>query len=348
MLRRLYFVFLLLLSGAMHAAVAVELVANHPTQHVVVKGDTLWDISGRFLQNPWEWPKIWHANSQIKNPHLIYPGDVITLVYRDGQPMLELSRGHGSTSAKLSPSVREIQLANAISTVPFDAISPFLSRPEIVGAEILPAAPYVVANADDRVLSASGDIVYVRSLDEDAMANYSVFRPGKEYRDYETNEILGYEALYSGSAEVLEIGDPATLELNNTRREVVVGDRLLPLSDEGYNVNFFPKHLQEELDGHIISVPGGVSQVGQYTVVAIDRGSNDYLEVGHLLSVYKSGKTIRDEVTEQRGDVVTLPDEYAGVAMVFKVFEGISYAILMEAKVSVEVGDKVIGLEYDE
>lgn len=345
MLHRFCFALFLLLSSAMQVAAAIELNANHPAQHIVVKGDTLWDISGRFLQNPWEWPKIWHANSQIKNPHLIYPGDVITLVYRDGQPMLELSRGQGSSTVKLSPGVREIQLDNAISTVPFDAISPFLSRPEIVGAEILPSAPYVVASADDRVLSAAGDIVYVRSLDEDAMEIYSIFRPGKAYLDYETKEILGYEALYSGEAEVLEIGDPATLELNNTSREVIVGDRLLEIEDEGYDVNFFPKNLQEELEGHIISVPGGVSQVGQYTVVAIDRGSNDYLEVGHLLSVYKAGKTIRDLVSEQRGDMVTLPDEYAGVAMIFKVFEGISYAILMEAQVSVEVGDKVRGLE---
>ena len=343
MLRRLCFALFLLLSTAMQTAVAVELNANHPMQHVVVKGDTLWDISGRFLQNPWEWPKIWHANSQIKNPHLIYPGDVISLVYRDGQAMLELSRG--PSSVKLSPGARATPLDKAISTIPLSAIEAFLTQPQIVGAEVLPMAPYVVATVDDRVLAAAGDIVYVRSLDEDAMANYSVFRPGKTYVDYETKQLLGYEALYGGNATVLEIGDPATLELNNSTREVKVGDRLLAIEDEGYEVNFFPKTLREELDGHIISVAGGVTYVGQHQVVAIDRGSNDYLEEGHLLSVYKAGKTIRDDVTEQRGDVVTLPDEYAGVAMVFKVFEGLSYAILMKSNFAVEVGDKVKGLE---
>ncbi len=343
MLRRLYFaLFLLLSSVGFSVAAAVELNANHPMQHVVVKGDTLWDISGRFLRHPWEWPKIWHANSQIKNPHLIYPGDIISLVYRDGQPMLELSRG--PTTIKLSPEVREIQLDQAISTIPLSAIEPFLARPEVVGEEALTSAPYVVAMAGEHVISGVGDLIYVRGLkDEDVVEDYSVFRPGKAYLDQDTKEILGYEAFYGGAASVLETGDPATLRLNETTREIVVGDRLFPIKEGGYEATFFPRTLKTELNGHIISVYDGVSQVGQYQVVVLDRGGRNGLEVGHLLSVYQTGETIRDLVTEERGDTVTLPDEYAGIAMVFKIFEKVSYAILMETKLPVHVGDKVQG-----
>lgn len=343
MLRRLYFaLFLLLSSVGFSVATAVELNANHPMQHVVVKGDTLWDISGRFLRHPWEWPKIWHANSQIKNPHLIYPGDIISLVYRDGQPMLELSRG--PTNVKLSPKIREIRLDEAISTIPFDAIEPFLTRPQVVGEEVLNSAPYIVAHADKRVIAGEGQIVYVRGLNNEVMATYSIFRPGEAYVDHETKEVLGHEAFYGGEASVLEVGDPATLQLTQTTREVLMGDRLLPIDDGGYGVNFFPKTLKSGLTGHIISVFGGVSLVGQYQIVVLDRGSRNGIEVGHLLSVYQAGETIRDLVTEERGDMVTLPDEYAGVAMIFKIFEKVSYAIVMEAELAVKVGDKVKAL----
>lgn len=342
MFRRLSFGLLLLLSSIAFSASSVELNPNHPMQHVVVKGDTLWDISGRFLQHPWEWPKIWHANSQIKNPHLIYPGDIISLVYRDGQPMLELSRG--PTNVKLSPKVRVIQLGDAISTIPFDAISPFLTRPQVVGEEVLKTAPYIVATADERVLAGEGDLVYVRGLGDEALENYSVFRAGKTYVDPDTKEVLGYEAIYGGEGLVLENGDPATLELKDTTHEVLMGDRLLPIDPSGYEANFFPKTLKNGLTGHVISVFGGVSLVGQYQIIVLDRGIRNGVDVGHLLSLYQAGETIRDLVTEDPKDMVTLPDEYAGVAMVFKIFDKVSYAIVMEAEKALQVGDKVKAL----
>ena len=176
------------------------------------------------------------------------------------------------------------------------------------------------------------------------MAAYSVFRPGKKYIDQETKEVLGYEAIYGGDAGLIEAGDPATLKLNYTTREVMVGDRLLAINDEGYNANFFPKTLKNGLSGHILSVADGVSQVGQYQVIVLDRGAREGVEVGHLLSVYQEGETILDPVTPVRGDTVTLPDEYAGVALVFKTFEKVSYAIVMEAELVIHVGDKVKAL----
>ncbi|OUR65965.1 peptidoglycan-binding protein [Methylophaga sp. 42_25_T18] len=358
MIRRLLLSMLLVLLSLPLLANDVVLNPDHPQRYEVVKGDTLWDISGRFLKFPWHWPDIWHVNAQIENPHLIYPGDIISLVYRDGKPMLELTRG--SKAYKMSPEVREMVLEKAIPTIPLDAIQPFLSRPRVVGEEVLDQAPYIVASSGERLISGAGDRVYARGIDETQGEHYSVFRGGKVYLDPETEEILGYEAIYTGDALVEQMGDPATVELRYTNREVRIGDRLLVVEDENYNLNFLPRVLDTELEGRIISVFDGVSQVGQYQIVVLNRGARDDLEIGHVLSVYQAGDTVRDAVLagsfeedyfntktnkEDKQATVTLPDEYAGVAMVFKIFEKVSYAIVMKATRAIHINDKVTSAE---
>lgn len=338
MMRRLFLSLFFVLLSVPAMAATVDLNPNYPKQHVVVPGDTLWDISGKFLKYPWHWPDIWYANPQIENPHLIYPGDIISLVYRDGRPVLQLTRG---STVKLSPEIRETSLVKAIPTIPLDAIRPFLTRPRVVAEEVLAAAPYIVASADERLISGAGDKVYARGVDEQQGKNYSVFRGGKVYTDPETNELLGYEAIYTADALVSAMGDPATVSLRHTTREVMIGDKLLPVVDDDYDVNFIPRAPEQQIDGYIISVFDGVSQVGQYQVVVLNRGARDDLQVGHVLSVYQAGRTVEDSVTADRKDVVTLPDEYAGVAMVFKIFEKVSYAIVMKANRAIHVNDKV-------
>lgn len=337
MIRRLFLSLVFVLLSAQAIAKDVELNPDQPKRYVVERGDTLWDISGMFLKYPWHWPDIWQVNPQIENPHLIYPGDVLTLVYRDGRPVLELDRG----PLKLSPGIREIALEKAIPTIPLDAIRPFLSHARVVGADELEAAPYVVASSDERLISGAGDKVYVRGVKEEEGKHYSIFRGDEAYTDPETGEVLGYEAIYVADSWVRALADTSTVDILESTREVMIGDRLLPVINEDYEMNFFPRSPDNDLNGHIISVYDGVSQIGQYQIVVLSRGAREGLEPGHVLSVYQTGETIKDLVTEDRHDVVTLPDEYAGVAMVFKTFEKVSYAIVMKATRAIHVGDKV-------
>lgn len=339
MMRRLFLSLIFVFLSGLAVADEIALNPDHPQQHIVVRGDTLWDISATFLTFPWHWPDIWYVNPQVDNPHLIYPGDILSLVYRDGRPVIELTRS--STAYKMSPGIREIALEKAISTIPLDAIRPFLTRPRVVGEEVLELAPYIVASSDERLISGAGDKVYARRVNEADGKHYSVFRGGKVYKDPQTKEVLGYEAIYTADSWVSVMGDPATVELRETTREVLIGDRLLPVIADDYEMNFFPRAPEQQIDGEVISVFDGVSQVGQYQIVVINRGAREGLEAGHVLSAYQAGKTIKDQVTPDRKDAVTLPDEYAGVAMVFKTFEKVSYVIVMKATRVIHLNDRV-------
>lgn len=331
-------IFSLVVCGLVHAD-TVKLNPNHPDQYVVVKGDTLWDISARFLANPWEWPEIWHANPQIANPHLIYPGDIISLVYIDGQPRLVLKRGSGTF--KLTPEGRIIPLDQAIPTIPLDAIKQFLMEPTIVGKDELDKAPYIVEHKGERLLSATSDSVYARGIKDFNIRQYAIVRKGNDYIDPITQEVLGYEARFVGNAKLYRTGDPSTLRLIRTTRETLIGDRLLPSGEEQYNTSFTPRAPTSPIDGRILSVLDGVSQIGSNQVVVINKGTRDGLEPGHVLDIYQSGDTILDTVSKDRKDTVTLPDEKAGVLMVFRTFEKLSYGLVMKASRNINILDAV-------
>ncbi len=325
-----------LVALAAHAAQEVALNPDHPDRYVVKRGDTLWDIAARFLRDPWLWPEIWHVNPQIENPHLIYPGDVISLVYVDGKPRLVLERGR--RTVKLSPQVRELPLDEAIPTIPLDAIRPFLSRPRVLGEGEFEAAPYVVASADEHLIAASGMRVYARGVLGDAGARYAVLRRGQVYRDPDTGEVLGLEAIHVADAQVQRPGDPAVLVLQRSTRETLPGDRLFPVGEDRYTDNFLPRAPGRRVEGRIIAVFDGVSRIGQYQVVVLNRGARDGMEPGHVLAVHRAGETIRDPVRREK---VTLPDERAGIVMVFRTFDRVSYALVMSATRSLRVLDRV-------
>jgi len=331
---------ILLLCCALAApmAMASELLrADHPDRYTVVRGDTLWDISGRFLRSPWLWPEIWHVNPQIANPHLIYPGDVLELVYIDGRPRLQLRRG----TVKLSPTVRSTPWDGAIPTIPVDAIAPFLTRPYVIGKDELESAPYVVDFADEHILGGAGQRAYVRSIDSDAHLKFEIVRPGGPYKDGETGEILGYEARYIGSAKLQRTGDPATIFLNATELESVIGDRLLAAGEDRATANFTPHAPPMPVEGTIISVFNGVSQIGTHNVVVIDRGEADGLKPGTVLRIDQRGETIRDVVSTNLRETVRLPDEQAGLLMVFRTFDRVSFGLVMHATRAMHIDDKV-------
>lgn len=320
------------------ASSSVALNPAHPDEYTVVKGDTLWDISARFLSKPWLWPEVWYANPQIQNPHLIYPGDVISLVYVNGRPQLRLRRGGGTD--KLSPQVRSTPLDSAIPTIPIDAIQQFLNHSRVFSQQDLDAAPYIVESADEHLITGAGDRVYVRRLPSAATSRYSVYRPGQVYRDPDTKEQLGVEGLYIGDANLQRFGDPSTLQLVRTTREAKIGDRLFPVDADEIQRNFMP-HAPADMHGRIISVVDGVTQIGQHQVVVLNRGARDGLEVGHVLAISQAGARVADKVSGKRGEMVTLPDERAGVLMVFRTFDRVSYALVMSATRAIHVLDKV-------
>ncbi len=315
------------------------LAANHPERYTVRQGDTLWDISGRFLRQPWRWPDIWHVNPQVRNPHLIYPGDELELVYLDGKPQLRLTRG--PRHVKLSPQVRATPWDGRIPTVPVDAIAPFLTRPYVVSQAELDAAPYVVDFADEHILGGAGQRAYVRSIDAPQPAKFDLVRPGKSYLDAETGEVLGYEAQYVGSADLQRSGDPATVYINRTQIEAIISDRLLPVTSDEPVMDFYPKAPEGPVSGAIIAVLNGVSQIGQHNVVVIDRGAADGLSPGTVLRVDQRGETIRDVVSPDPRDTVTLPDEEAGLLMVFRTFDRVSFGLVMHATRAMHINDRV-------
>jgi LysM domain-containing protein len=387
---------------------ADELTINpdHPETYTVVKGDTLWDISARFLEQPWRWSEIWSVNPQIENPHLIYPGDIVSLSYQDGKPVLSVNRTGEVVSGrnvKLSPTVRSSDNTEAIPIIPIDAIQQFLKRPIVLDEDEMDQWPYVVSSYDEHLIASTGHTIYVRGIDEESDATkYSIYRKGPAYINpkkdkSDKDEILGYEAIYVGDATLTKKGDPASAVVNVVDREILVGDRLVPQSDEDVRTEFYPGSTMREVEGNILSVVDGVSQIGQYQIVVLNLGEEQGVEAGNVLGIYQSGYVVQDkigpniqkkkseilaerekEIEEAGGDVsktlarvghavedvidsfnetfphiankqaksedITLPEEYVGVVMVFRTFNKVSYALVMETQGAVHVSDTVRSL----
>ncbi|WP_203299155.1 LysM peptidoglycan-binding domain-containing protein [Marinobacter sediminum] len=325
--------FTLLFTSWAHAA--PELRSDHPERYTVVKGDTLWDISGRFLNNPWYWPEIWHVNPQVKNPHLIYPGDRLALVYIDGKP--RVTKVASSDVVKLSPQIRSEAIDTPIPAIPLDAISSFLTDTRIVTPAELNAAPYVLEGEDGRIITGAGDRVYARG--DKPADKVGIFRRTKEFVDPESGEFLGLEARSIGAGNVTaENGDVLTLRLTKSNQEIRIGDRLLTSVNRPIATSFVPSAPEQDVEGQMIAVDGGVSQIGQYDVVTINRGERDGLEPGNVMSVLKSGNMVRDPVT---GETIELPSERAGLMMIFQAYEKMSYGLVLQATRPLSVGDKV-------
>lgn len=326
--------------GFVHAAQSdMRLRDDAPLKYVVKKGDTLWDISGYFLQDPWYWPELWYTNPDIKNPHLIYPGDVLHLVWIDGRP--QLRRGDGG-SGRLSPEPRVSPLDDAIPTIPIDAIRQFLRGPRVVGKEQLINAPYIVEFAGEHLMGAAGMRAYAIKLKEEDGSRQIMVRDGEAYQDPETEEIIGFEAIFVGEATVEDFASASTLKIDRTTREVLKGDRLLPNDEFDIRAFFYPRPAPTDSAGRIISVYDGVSQIGQYQIVTLNKGKQDGLEPGHVMKVFRSGRMVRDPHSDKRKATIQLPDEEAGLLMVFKTYDRVSYGLVLKASRAIHVLDKVI------
>lgn len=314
---------------------APELNPDHPDRYVVQEGDTLWDIASSFLLQPWRWPEIWQVNPQIANPHLIYPGDELSLTYLDGRPLLQLHRG----KVRLSPRVRRKPLEAAIPTIPLDAIHQFLGQQFVTAPGELDNAPYIVDFVDEHIVGAVGDAIYVRGLpDQSENTSYHILRPGPPYKDPDTKEVLGYKAVYIGRAELERSGDPSKLMVASTNLETAIGDRLIPNVGEVSVTGFHPKAPDRPINGKIIDVLGGVTEIGQFQTVVLNRGEEDGLQRGDVLQVLQGGYYARDRV---RSTYYQRPLEEAGVLMVYQTYPRVSFGLIMYATKSLHVLDSV-------
>ena len=324
-------------------AADIRIRDDAPGQYIVKKGDTLWDIAGRFLADPWYWPEIWHANPDIKNPHLIYPGDVISLYYVNGQPRLGVNYSGPSGVGKLEPRIRSTQLNEENAGIPVSVLRPFLIRPRIIAEEQLKQAPHILDSTEHRLVYASNDRVYVRNLGGARVGErYSVFKPGGEIHDPVTHEMLGYEAVYAGEAEVEAVGEPATVRLKHTVREILRGDRLLPLDAGATGMHFWPHAPAAGVEGRVISVFDALHRAAQYQPVAINLGKRNGVEPGHVFAVDQQGRIVDDRYHRKgQSATVELPTEKTGIALVFRTFDKISYALIMKSVRPVRIGDLV-------
>jgi hypothetical protein len=357
----------------------VALRSDHPEEYVVVKGDTLWDISGRFLDKPWQWPAIWHANPQIENPHLIFPGDVISLVYIDGVPQLRLRRGE---TVKLSPSIRVADREDAITAVPFESLAPFIRNLQVLSPEEFEGLPYIVANEDTRLTATYTDVTYARGLDGKVGEEFVVARLNSIYDrvddeaairrvlprqswpqvpavwdrekefynpispwDRRPNNPVGYELVEVSRVRVAKAGEISVLDIIRDRTEVRPGDFILPANDQGYESTFFPHAMDSVPEGlRILATSGQKAGVGLYQIVSINGGSNQGLQPGHVFSAFDEGIMVTDRTGFRHGSFareaeVQLPDVFNGVVMVFRTFDEISYGLVMSGSRVVEEFD---------
>jgi hypothetical protein len=333
----------------------IPLTAGAPNEYTVKTGDTLWDISKVFLRDPWYWPEIWYVNPQVANPHLIYPGDVLKLVYIDGQPRVTLGdRGPESTESgggkRLSPQVRREPLSQAITAIPYDVIAGFMGRPTLLDEKQVKTAPYVVALRDGHVVGATGNEIYAMGIGSAAAdSRYSVIHVEEKLYDPDTREMLGYSGIYVGSGPVATTGEPAKILLTDTSREALQGDKLFPESVD-VNVDFVPHAPTSDIDARVIAVRDH-TRMGQYQVIALNRGQRAGLEPGHVVAISQFGSVVRDtyskgglsatttSTSRGHGKSVQLPNERIGLAMVFKSFDRMSYALVMETSHEIRQGD---------
>lgn len=322
------------------------LASNAPESYVVKRGDTLWGISKVFLRDPWFWPEIWQVNPQIKNPHLIYPGDTLRLVYIDGKPHIQLERGD---AAHVQPRVRSQPLDAAIRSIPYEIVAAFMSKPSVLSADDYKRAPYVLAARDHHVVMAEGNTIYARGFADQPPpgSHYNIMRIGEKLKDPDNGEVIGYDGVFTAAAKVTRAGDPTTLILTESGRETVAGDKLFS-GNVDVPLDFAPSSPKVKVAGQIIQVHDGVEMIGQYQVVVINRGARHGLSPGNVLAVYQRGESVPDREKSafvhnltQFAKNVRLPNERTGTFMVFKVFDRISYGLIMEAKSTIRVMDIV-------
>ena len=331
-----------------------DLAPNAPDSHTVQSGDTLWGISTLFLKSPWRWPELWGMNlQQIRNPHLIYPGQVLVLEKKDGRATLRVAtggEGAPTNTVKLSPRVRAELLENgAIAAIPLNLIGPFLTEAAVFDGDALDSAPRIVATQEGRVMVSRGETAYVRG-ELGGARDFRIFRQLMPLKDPVTAEVLGYEGRYIGTAEFVRSGNPLsadgagvlvpdTFRITSTRLEAKAGDRLAPVLQQEL-LAYMPHPPAKPVDGRIVALYGDGLRAGQNQVVSINRGKADGIERGHVLALWRSGAAGFDTTTPGVKTPMQLPDERHGVLFVFRVFERVSYALIVNVQDPVRAGDR--------
>lgn len=332
-----------------------------PSRYQVKKGDTLWDISKKFLAEPWLWPEVWYFNPQIVNPHLIYPGDTLVMSYVGNKPQIRVLRpGQQALSGvnaqvtgydvpskvvKLSPRVRSEPIDAAIPTVPINAISSFLNSSRVLTEEELNSLPTIIGSLDNHLISGPNTTVYVESLPEEDVARYSIVRKGRVFKHHETQEILGYEALEIGDAKLTSKANAdglSSLVVGNNIREVLKQDMLAGPDAHTIVSSFLPSAPEVEVQGEIIALHNAIANVASNQVVIIDVGSRDGLEVGNVMAIDQSGAIVREKLPgSTRSKEIQLPDVQAGLALIFRVYDRVSYGLIVDSSRAIHVTDKV-------
>ena len=322
-----------------------------PETYTVVKGDTLWDISGRYLDKPWRWPELWEGNPHIANPHLIYPGDVISLYYVDGQPKLGINRSPPTNQAqanqdsrlvKLSPQVKATPIDGAIPVVPIEDIQQLLRNLKVLDKAVIDKAPYIVHGHENRVMTSYGDLAYARGLNRAKHGQlFQIYRLGNPVKDPETGRIIAHEGIFIGDARLEQTGDPSTLLITSSKREVTPGDRLLAGISKVELSDFYPKVPDNSISAKILNVVDGAGIIGLHQTVIINAGTQQGLNRGHVLSTFTKSREILDIVSADPTDTVTLPPERSGTLMVIRPFENLSYALVMESRLPLRLLDEV-------
>ncbi len=330
-----------------------DLAPNAPDSHTVQPGDTLWGISALFLKSPWRWPELWGMNlAEIRNPHLIYPGQMLFLDKSDGRATLRMGKPAGDmpgNTVRLSPRVRSSLLDNgAVASIPLHLIGPFLTEAAVFGTNELDNAPRIVATQEGRVMVTRGETAYVRG-DLAGARDFRLFRELTPLRDPLTSEVLGYEGRYVGTAEFTRAAEtatvagksmlvPASFRITSSKLEAGVGDRLSPVPQQEL-VAYVPRAPKGSVEGRVVSVYGDGLRAGQNQAVAINRGQRDGMERGHVLALWRAGTLATDSTSKDKA-AMRLPDERHGTLFVFRVFERVSYALVMTAQHPVRAGDR--------
>jgi hypothetical protein len=340
--------------AGMAGAQNLQVAERAPSTYTVQKGDTLWGISAKFLKEPWRWPEVWRMNrEQIRNPHLIYPGDVVRLDIVDGQPQLSLTR---SDTVQLSPTARVSSLeAAAIPSIPPNDIEPYLTRPLITGPSgLYDSAQILRGRNDERVVRGAGDVVYVLGIDPKAGDYWYIYRPAGAVVSLDGTEVLGYESKFLGTARVEKFGELATVRIETSTEEIQIGDRMLPAPRETL-VNYVPHAPDKPVNARILRVPFNGLETARGGIVTLDQGSRDGIEVGHVLAVYRVITPIEDPRPSRQQTIilryldpttvftpkefVAPADERTGLLFVFRTFDRVSFAVVLNTTDPVRPGD---------
>lgn len=342
------------ISALSYAQEQPALKADVPLSYTVIKGDTLWGISSRFLEDPWRWKEIWQGNSQIANPDLIYPGDTIRLIFVDGKAQLVVNSAavsdrpsvtghHVLKTVKLSPKIHSEKIKTAIPAIPLEQINTFLLRNRVVEKGVLKTAPHVLGGQEKRVILSAGDTLYARGDFPKSTNSYSLYRKGQSYIDPNTKEVLGVQAIDIGAVNLRTRNDDiGSFTVTRSTNEIRVGDRLLADAEREISSNFLPVPPKNKVSGFIMNVETGLSQAGKRDIIAINLGKREQLEQGNILAIYKQGASIRDRHAQKKTKKnIVLPNERAGLILVFQVFEKMSLAIVLDADRGVVLKDIV-------